>query len=282
MSALAKVFIVLNFVLSIVFLASAGVLLAKTDEWRAKYEAERTKHDSDVQGLETQRKDLQTNLSSVTSDKDGLKRDLGDAQNVRDKYKEDLGTEQKVNVDLRKSVDETAQTLKTIQATLASAQDQIASLQKGKEEAEAKMREAVDKQRQAEAEVTRLRSEGDDKAGQIESLGKQIAALTDERDKLQTVIAVAREAGFRVDELMAQPAINGKVMDVDSKVGVVVLSVGSQADVKKGFRFQVYRGGDYVGEVIVDAVYPDLSAASVVKLRPGMEIKKLDDVTTRL
>ena len=282
MSALAKVFIVLNFVLSIVFLASAGVLLAKTDEWRAKYEAEKTTHDSDVRTLQTERKDLQTNLTSVTSDKDGLKRDLGDAQNVRDKYKDDLSSEQKISVDLRKSVDETAQTLKTIQATLASAQEQITGFQKGKEEAEAKMREAVDKQRVAEAEVTRLKSEGDDKSGQIESLGKQIAALTEDKDKLTTVLEMAREKGFDLASLMAMPAINGKVVEVDPTVGVVVVSVGAQAEVKKGYTFQVYRGGDYIGEVIIDAVYPDLSAASVVKLRPGMEIKKLDDVTTRL
>ena len=34
MSGLAKVFIIINFVLSIVFLSGAGMLLAKSDEWK--------------------------------------------------------------------------------------------------------------------------------------------------------------------------------------------------------------------------------------------------------
>jgi septal ring factor EnvC (AmiA/AmiB activator) len=282
MSNLAKVFIVLNFVLSIVFLASAGSLLAKTDEWRKKYEDEVAARSKDVRELNDRLSQLNSQFTATAADRDRLKGDLGEVTTARDKYMNDWKGEQAANAELRKSVEGANQTLRTIEATLSSAQEQIAAMQRAKEEAEAKMREAVDRQRVAESEVTRLTSETEDQSGQIDSLGRQIASLSDDRERLQTLIDMAKEAGFDVTSLMAQPAINGKVVDVDPRAGVVVLSVGAQAEVKKGFRFQVFRGNQYVGEVIVDAVYPDLSAASVVRLVKGMDIRKLDDVATRL
>ncbi len=282
MSNLAKVFIVLNFVLSIVFLASAGVLLAKTDEWRKKFEDEVAERKVEVTTLSGRVSQMNTQLVSVTGDRDQLKGGLGEAETARNKYQQDWQAEQGKNNELRKSLEEMSQTLKTIETTLASSQEQVAALQKAKEESETSMREAVDKQRVAEAEVTRLRSEGDDKGGQIEKLGMQLVSVREERDKLQTLVDMASEAGFDMSSLMAQPAINGRVVEVDPHAGVVVLSVGAQAGVKKGYTLHVYRGGDYVGMVMVDDVYPDLSAASIVKLRPNMEVRKLDEVSTRL
>jgi hypothetical protein len=282
MSSIAKVFIVLNFVLSVAFLATAGALLAKTDEFRTKYEDEVTKHRSDVTERDSTIRQLNGQVTAVTQDKEGLKGKVGEIEVERDKNRTDLQGAQTANVELRKAVEEASATLKTIQQNLASTQEQVASMQKGKEDAEAKMREAVDKQRIAEAEVTRLKSEGDDKSAQLAKLGEQLTGRDDKLSQMQTVIEMAQAAGFDVANLAAQPAINGKVLEVDSKAGVVVLSVGAQAEVKKGFTFHVYRGRDYIGKVMVDDVYPDLSAASVVRLKPGMEIQKMDEVTTRL
>jgi predicted nucleic acid-binding Zn-ribbon protein len=282
MSNLAKVFIVLNFVLSIFFLASAGVLLAKTDEWRAKDEAELQAHQKDVAELNAAKSQLNQQLTTVTGDRENLKANLGEVTTARDKFQGDWTSEQKTNAELRKSVEETSQTLKTIQQSLASAQEQISGMQKGKEEAEQKMREAVEKQRVAEAEVTRLKAESEDKTGQVAKLTEQITGLTTDLDKANTKIQMAVDAGVNPDMLIGQPAINGKVVEVDPKAGVVVLSVGRQANVEKGFTFHVYRGNEYLGMVRVDAVYPDLSAASVLKLAPGKDIQKLDDVATRL
>ncbi|MBI1853838.1 MAG: hypothetical protein HYR85_26170 [Planctomycetes bacterium] len=282
MNNLAKIFIVLNFVLSIFFLASAGVLLAKTDEWRAKYEAEATTHKSDVAALTTEKSQIAQTLTTTSGDLSKSKSELGEANISREKYQHDWEAEQKTNNELRKSVEDASQTLKTIQQTVASAQEQIGSMQKGKEEAEQKMREAVEKQRVAEAEVTRLKSESEDKSGQVGKLSEQIADLNTKLEQAQTQIRIAIENGFDMSKLAAMPAINGKIVEVDMKTGVVVLSVGAQAEIKKGYTLHVYRGQDYIGMVRVDAVYPDLSAASVVKLAPGKEIQKLDDVATRL
>jgi len=55
--------------------------------------------------------------------------------------------------------------------------------------------------------------------------------------------------------------VRGAVTAVDAGQQVVVLDVGWRQGVKRDWPFIVYRGEDYVGTVVVDAVFPNVCGA---------------------
>ena len=80
------------------------------------------------------------------------------------------------------------------------------------------------------------------------------------------------------------PPINGKVAGVKADVSpaLVLVTVGKDDKVEKGFQFTVYRGSQFVGKVIVEKVNADSAGCRVLFTAPGQVIKAGDDVATRL
>jgi len=281
MSGLAKVFIVVNFILSIVFIASAGMLLAKTDEWRTKYDAQVDAY----QKLETQKSEeiakLRADKNAVQDDLDRFKNDLNDEKNAKEQFQKDLSDERAANKELRNATDGLRETYRTMEGSLKTKDERIATLEGEVDRSESRANESANLQMQAEDNLARTQAELSDARDRITSLEKEVAGLQDTQEQLALQIEYAKSAGFEFDKIVAPPAINGFVKAVDNATGIVILSVGADDSVKKGFRFYVYRGDVYLGSVIVDEVYADLCAASAREDLLG-EVKPNDQVTTRL
>lgn len=83
-------------------------------------------------------------------------------------------------------------------------------------------------------------------------------------------------------KLQPEQAVRGKVTAVDQKLGLVIINRGQRNDVRKGYRFIVFRGDKYIGRVIVDDVFPDVAAARYVRDAMKGPVEVGDDVTTKL
>ena len=85
----------------------------------------------------------------------------------------------------------------------------------------------------------------------------------------------------RDDGIKAENLIRGKVTAVDRMLGIVVINVGERNGVKSRYGFTVYRGEKFVGKIVVEEVFPDMSSA-----RYGRTMKTHvnvgDEVTTKL
>jgi hypothetical protein len=74
------------------------------------------------------------------------------------------------------------------------------------------------------------------------------------------------------------PKINGAVLGVGSKSGLVMLNVGEEDGVKVGLEFTVYRGNTTVGKVVVMKVNANRSTARILpdltkeKVQPGDKV----------
>ena len=82
MTTIAKVFIVLNFVLSVFFVGVASTLLYKADNFRSKYEEETSAHAKTKADLTADKQKLNSELSTAQSSVDSATRtsqDLGRA-----------------------------------------------------------------------------------------------------------------------------------------------------------------------------------------------------------
>ena len=85
----------------------------------------------------------------------------------------------------------------------------------------------------------------------------------------------------RDDGTPAAATIRGKVLAVDKMVGVVVINVGELQGVRPPYAFIVYRGEKFIGTIVVDESFPDMSSAHYGKTMKG-HVEVGDEVTTKL
>lgn len=80
------------------------------------------------------------------------------------------------------------------------------------------------------------------------------------------------------------PAIGGVVVAVQTDVDpqLVLLSVGSDDGVEKGFHFSIYRGSRFVGKVVVEKVLRDSAGCRVLFTAEGHDVRPGDSAATRL
>ena len=140
----------------------------------------------------------------------------------------------------------------------------------------------------AEAQVARLISQ---KAALEKDLAEVRKDYSDTKQRLldmQLVMEELERQGIPVGTLVVNhkpvPPINGKVAGVKTDVSpaLVLLTVGKDDKVEKGFQFTVYRGAEFVGKVVVEKVNADSAGCRVLFSAPGKVIKAGDDVATRL
>ena len=101
------------------------------------------------------------------------------------------------------------------------------------------------------------------------------------------MVAMVQETSPNLEPLVAGPpvpAIDARVTSVKDDVSpaLVLLSVGSDDKVEKGFHFSVYRGSEFVGKVIVEKVLKDSSGCRVLFTKEGSRIQAGDSAATRL
>ncbi len=281
MSGLAKVFIVVNFVLSIVFLSGAGMLLAQSDDWRSKFDEKETELASVREDLEGQISDLRADRDTLQTQYDKVQNDLGDETNAKDKFQSDLNDERQASKELRTSVNKLQEALDSLQGNLQNSSSRIDDLTASVDRERSRADEAVRAQMAAEDELTRTKSMLSDTRDRVASLEGSVESMRTENEDLDLMVDAAKRAGFDPSELTAAPPINGFVKAVDNSTGVFILSIGSDDGVKKGHKFFVYRGNEFLGEVYVDQVQSDLSSAVAREPLAGA-VKPMDQVTTRL
>jgi hypothetical protein len=80
------------------------------------------------------------------------------------------------------------------------------------------------------------------------------------------------------------PAIDAKVAAVKTDVNpaLVLLSVGSDDKVEKGFHFSIYAGAEFKGKVVVEKVLKDSCGCRVLFTKEGQSIQAGDSAATRL
>jgi flagellar biosynthesis chaperone FliJ len=285
MSTMSKVFVVLNLVLSLFLVGTVASILSKNEEYKLKYETSEKDRKKD-------KDDAQTKFDTVNGEKarvDGENRSLVNQKSDLDsQLQAQKSISEQVRNDnnqLRNSVDAINASLKAVQGELGDVQARNKTLMDSNESLKKETADA--KKAQMDAEEDRARVEGDLKRAtdDVAEKERQLVTLSGERDNLRAQLDALVKLGVDVPGLIGNnvPLIEGKVSAVGPNSSFVVLSVGQNESVKIGYAFDVYRGGDYIGRVVVDNVLPDSATARVTrKNAKGLEFQAMDNATTRL
>jgi len=282
MSTMTKVFIVVNLVLSAIFLAASATLLGKSEEWMKKYDKERAEHQATRQDWTTKygakEKDLQ--LSDADKNKFMGERDRLDGE--KKALENQLADQTKRNDALSSDVGKINANMDVLKTALKAKEDLAAKLQTQADEADKGRNEAVGKQNQAEEELTRVQVQLTEANEAIAKLQTEKKALTEENEKKDNALAYAEKQGINLRGILAMEPVNGKVQSVDSRMNFVILSVGEKDKVARGYTFDIHRGNQYIGRVKVDNVGADWSSATIEFTAPGRSIQVQDSASTRL
>jgi len=270
-SLVAKVFVVLNLLISVAFLVfSMNVWTAQT-KWQKAFEEEKTKS---MLVLGEQQK-LQVGLSQEVVRNQQLTKEA-DAKTsaIRFQFIEERDKSLQTLTELAKAKNE--RDLKD-----AANEELVRELKRTYDDL-TKLKGVVIKQQQAVVverdNAQRARNEKTEMENDLNTTKQTLATLTRDRQQIEADLALqtARIEGLLarnipVYELLqedaggTQPYISdAQVLAVRGDIGMVMLSVGSQQSVKPGYRFTISRGPKFIAQVQIDRVYPEMSSAKVV------------------
>jgi chromosome segregation ATPase len=182
--------------------------------------------------------------------------------------------------------DEAQRALKQLEDTLKRYQENIENVQRLKKE----LTDAAEKAAQAKALVEKLQKEGEklrqDAAVARQQLDKALKLQQEQIEKLQKLdqdLARLQGKAGRPPEKDSRPPIQGKVKEVQ-QTGSIILSIGSDAGLKKGDKLEVYRLKPkplYLGQIEIT----ELKATEAVARRIGMlrdTVRAGDEASTQI
>ncbi len=287
MSALAKVFVVFIFLLSILFFGTSATLYLTREDWATNYENYRTAVTAEVAKLEVRVNKLKGVRDSLDDALRLVSRDeIAKAEQVK-KLRVELDGKNAQIAQISAQRDESIIAKTATDNVNASLVSQNTTLTTQLREAHDNRDTAIDAQKVANAEKFRMKRDLDATTTELHEARVEHSALDDKYSSLELAYgAVEKKLGKDGIEAilsgLVSPPIDALVEEVDANLSLVVLSVGSQDEVKEGAEFTIYREDKFVGKVRVNKVYENLAGARVLFTAEGADIKQGDRATTRI
>jgi myosin heavy subunit len=282
MSSIAKIFIFINFILSIAYMVIAGTLLAQKWDYKQMLIDQAQKATREKQVQEEKLKDaegkvanLQESLNNVTSRAIQLNVELNKTKDIYDEAK-------RTNDSLNEKIANLEVSYKDINSKIGEKDARINELETARDQAKEEKEDAIRAKESAQEEQLVVQTELNNIKGEIAEKEKIVQRQQRELLEAKQIISAAEKQGVRLDLLYTrEKPVDGFITAVSKKLPLVMISLGSDDNIEKGYQFTVYRGNNYIGTVVIEDVYKDASAARIIKDKTRQKIQKGDSVTTR-
>ena len=290
MNLVGKIFVVVIFVMSLVFMAFAMAVYATHRNWREVVMLPRDQLTADKEvGLKFQYEDVKTRNDALKDQLDKLtrERDAEKAAKIQalTKLENELDVLKKERKELETGYAELEKQKRDSVAAMHATQKNASDY---RQELERKREKLLQAQQDRDAhfkEVGRLTDELHQAVNDKEQLRKRMADVSND-------LAKAREAlrYFDIDEASdykskVPPRVDGLVLATPS-ANLVEVSLGSDDGIRKGHQLEVYRtsGGvsTYVGRVEVVKTAPDRSVCKVDPKYQNSNMVKGDRVASKI
>lgn len=280
MTLVGKIFTVLIFIMSLVFMSFAVMVFATHQNWRDLVKST----DSSKPGLE-RRLELKTD-------------ELKGAKQEHERTKQQLALEQ---ASRRQALAALQTKITTDNATIAQQEKELIDKTAALNQVTLANKIAQDRLTDLEAEVATLRKETqlaqldrDTQFSKVVELTDRLnqdevkrQALEERSNQLNAQLAqltmVLKANGLTKDSLVAQLepiGLNGIVLVVGDK-DLIEISVGKDDGLREGHIMEVYRGDTYLGQIKIMKVAPDRSVGQINKDLKRGQVRKGDHVTTK-
>ena len=288
MSFVGKILVVVQLVLSVLFMALAGAVFSVHTNWKTKYVAQ-------AGDLKEAQKSATDSLSEMNSVKQTSQKAVDDAKAQVGTLSEQVQNQTTELAALKKKNNEDQQELQT----------QVALAETKAREADFRIKEAEEQR----ATNRSLQSALDELAGKLrqnedEKFGLQVEydnlkdRYNDGLEELTYLRKIVKREGLETDPKKAlklaepPPPVDGlvKIVEKDrtNRPKFVEITVGSDDGLLKGHVMDVMRSGvggkepQYLGKVRIISIEPDSAVCEVVESAKNGIIEEGDNVTTKL
>ena len=283
MSPIGRIFLVLNLILSAAFLGWASNSLAQTENFKTKLAQKETELAEAKKASEEEIADLNTQLRSKTQEASDRSQERDSARDESTRLTSSLSGEKSEKEKLYGDVTKIQATLGDYQGTIDRLTSEKDQANQRREEAEQARDEAIAAQTSAEQAQRDAEDARQEAERTIAALETELTTRKEELASLDTKLSMlVEQTGISLDTLMPQEKVDGSVLAVDAKTGLVMLNVGAEHGVKRGYAFDVWSGNQYKGQVVVQNVQAQMSSATIKTPVQGAQIRQGDLASTRM
>jgi peptidoglycan hydrolase CwlO-like protein len=264
--------VIVNLVLAVIFLASAGTFLGAAESWKDKYAAETARLAGDLEAKDAQ-------IGEWQGKHEGEMKRGSEVDGENKRIQAMLVSLQKSNENLNAALTKSQgnhETLATAQQDFQNKlNDLTTELQRHRDQLDAAKADAASARDEAETLRTQL-------AGEAAARGEAEAALAGQEAANVAMAADMEAQGVELSmyqktfgslgDIVAASPVSGVVKAVDNKLDIVVISAGSGEGVKPGYELTVFRGDEYISTIVIDKVFDKYSSGST---KPGMRKKDI-------
>lgn len=283
MSPLAKVFVVLNLILALVFLGVSATLFTARKDYEAAFSEAKDAHEtaaklagSKINRLDGQLSQSQNNNDSLTREKQALET----AKQSLESEKNDLVTS---NRDQKAEIARLNDAVELRQGQIDNKDQEIARLSEANDKAMAAAAAARDAKTVAIANMTRSILDQEETVKRLSEAEIQVASLSKKNEEYAIMVQAAEDKGINLATLIIKPApaIDTVIEAVRPDANLVILGVGADDKVEVGHEFTISRGENFVAKVRVIRTTPDMAGARIVFTADKQNIEVGDSATTR-
>jgi hypothetical protein len=280
MTTVGKIFTVLIFIMSLVFMSFAVMVFATHQNWRNEVEST----DSSKPGLKRRLELLTAQLAAAKQEHEKTKQQLALEQASRRQALAALQTrisqaealnarQEKELADLDAALKLATESANTAQTRLVALEAEIAKVRKETQLAQLDR----DMQFTKVVELTDRLNQDEVKRQALEERGNQL------NSQLAQMKLVMKAHGLDEHTLVSniEPiGLTGIVLVVGDK-DLIEISVGKDDGLREGHIMQVYRGDTYLGQIRIMKVAPDRAVGQIDKDLKRGQVRKGDHVTTK-
>ncbi len=282
-NSIAKVFIVINFVLSAIYLAVTGMFLSQKWDYRQMYLEQSYQSEIKNKALDDSLKETQKRLELITQTATEARKKNSKIAEENNKLIQENANLQAKNKQHELNYTNISTQISEIRSALTAKDNQIAELQQKEEKYKQEVDLAKKAKDEADNEQQRLQILKDNLEGELAEHKRLLQISEKELREAKLVIRAVQNSGVKIDTIGSTvKPLDGEVVAVSDDVPILMLSIGSDQGVEKGYQFTVYRGNKFVGRVIVEEVYKEMSEAKIIRDMTVEKPKKGDKVTTRI
>jgi hypothetical protein len=288
-SIVARVFVVLNLILSVLFLVASMQIWTARTKWQKMYEYERGENiklkvaaqakEQELARAVVQRDEVlkarKADVAKLKTDVNGLRDELLQVRGELGEAKAQAQMQMALNEELVREVNRRSEQLDKAKNVVLKQQQALEVVRgnEGKARNErAEMENELNTLRQQHAQVMR------DKNAVEEELALQTRRIMNAIEK-----GVPAEFFVGADvEATQKPLPPAKVLGVKPELNLVILSIGSNVGARPGYRMTISRGEQYIAKAEIVKVYPDMCSARLLPDLKKGEVQIHDDATSRV
>jgi hypothetical protein len=283
MSQLARMFVVLNFLLAAGFLYAAAMFLGLNHEYKKKNEALNTQMARERDDAQKREKDQKTRIDELSKESSTLKEESASAKSTAAQLKAANETAEKDKKEKDAAIAKEQGNVASAQQNLQRANDELSKRTDEANKARTDAATAQANERKANTDLEAANTKIRERENTIAELEKTKTEMTAKIEELEIVKTLAQSAGVDLTQVLrSAPIADAKVIGYDPDMKLVQVNAGSSQKVARGMTLDIVRGSSYIGRIKIDQVYPNSSAGTLTIPAPGQTVQVGDRATNTI